>query len=40
MAPAGIVTARHLSYRDSVYASADTPSGMLLGGYSVMRAAP
>jgi hypothetical protein len=40
MAPSGIVTARHLSYRDAVYSSADTPSGMLLGTYSIMRAAP
>jgi hypothetical protein len=30
MSPSGIVTARHLSYRNAVYASTDTPS-MLLG---------
>jgi hypothetical protein len=42
MSPSGIVTARHLSYRNAVYSSADTPAGMLLGTgtYSILRAAP
>jgi hypothetical protein len=41
MPPSGIVTARHLSYRDAIYSVADTPSGMMLGNgnYSAFRSA-